>query len=234
VQQVLVLLWTLSSIRCSGACRGMTEAKPKPVPPYSLRDETDLLWYHGQGQTAFERSTMGGMLERAQQFGMDKMVWPREPVLNAAGATIGWESAITARPTAETKSISGYVPDDQALTRYAHVSSLMLLVERSDRLAATVIGLFFGELGNRWALGTTGHGRHGSLYHLTAKGQALVAATSADAIQMAPHARIEVLAITNKAQPKEARSEALAVCMRQAERLEQQARAVWHEVRAEV
>jgi hypothetical protein len=209
-------------------------AKPKPVAPYSLKDETDLLWYHGCGQTSFERSTMGSMLDRANQFGM-KHHWPREAVLNAAGATIGWESAITARPTAETRAVSGYIPDDQALTRYAHVSSLMLRVERVDRLAAAVIALFFGELGNRWALGETGHGRTGALYHLTAKGQALVTAASKDprSVQLTAQARIESLAIANKVKATEERSAALAVCSRQAERLEVEARAVWHEVRGE-
>ena len=213
----------------------MIADKQKPVAPYSLRDETDLLWYHGKGQTAFERSTMGGMLERAEQFGMS-FRWPQEPVLNAAGATIGWESAITARPTAETRAVSGYIPDDIALTRYAHVSSLMLRVERVDRLAAAVIALYFGEAGNRWALGETGHGRTGALYHLTTKGQALVAAASKDphSIQLTPQSRIESLAIANKVKATEERSTALAVCARQAERLEVEARAVWHEVRVEV
>lgn len=206
----------------------MTDIK---VPPYSLRDEADLIWYHGLGQTVFERSTIGSMLERAEQFGSLSFQAPRRPVLNKAGDIIAWEDGVTARPTAEMRAPSGYTPDDRALERYAHVSSLMLLVERKDRLAATVIALYFSELGTRWARGDTGHGRVGALYHLTAKGQALVAASSREAVQMSPQARIEVLAITNKAQPKEARSEALAVCMRQAERLEQQARAVWHAVR---
>jgi hypothetical protein len=211
----------------------MTETKPKQVPGYLLRDEINLAWYHGPGQSAFERSTMGAMLERAENFGQ-RHHWPQQPVLNALGATIGWESAITARPTAETRPLSGNVPDDAVLSRYAEVSSMMLKVERLDRLSAAVIALFFGELGNRWATGETGHGRVGALYHLTAKGQALVVAASKDprSVQLTPQQRIESLAITNKVKATEERSTALAVCTRQAERLEVEARAVWHEVRA--
>ena len=211
----------------------MTVEKPKPIPPYSLRDELDLIWYHGPGQASFERSTMGPMLERAEQFG-SSIQWPIQRVVNDAGATIGWESAVTARPTAETRPVSGNIPDDVVLTRYAHVSSLMLLVERRDRLAANVIALLFGELGNRWALGQAGFGRIGALFHLTAKGQALVTAGSKlpGAIQLTPQARVESLAITNKVKATEERSAALAVCARQAERLELEARAVWHEVRS--
>lgn len=213
----------------------MTAAeKPKPIPPYTIRDELDLLWYHGPGQASFERSTMGAMLERAEQFSAP-LQWPQERVLNASGATIGWESAVTARPTAETKPTSGNIPDDAVLTRYAHVSSLMLLVERRNRLAANVIALLFGELGNRWALGQTGFGRVGALFHLTDKGRALVTASSKDphVIQMTPQSRVEVLAIANKVKATEERSAALAVCARQAERMEVEARVVWHAVRAE-
>jgi len=212
----------------------MSETKPKPVPPYSIRDEADLAWYHGQGQTNFERSTMGGMLERQESLAVERR-WPTVPVLSGENV-IGYECGITAWPTAETREISGYTPDLAALTRYADVSKLMLLVERRSRLAATVIALYFGELGNRWAQGETGHGRAGSLYHLTAKGQALVTAASKapGSIQLTAPERIESLAIVNKAKPTEERSQALAVCVRQAERLEVEARAVWHGVKAEI
>lgn len=207
--------------------------KPKPIPPYSIRDEADLAWYHGPGQASFERSTMGGMLERASSLSIEHR-WPTVPVMSG-DMVIGRECGITAWPTAETKQVSGNIPDDVVLTRYAHVSSLMLLVERRSRLAANVIALLFGELGNRWALGATGFGRTGALFHLTDKGQALVVAASKvpGAIQLTPQARIESLAITNKVKATEERSAALAVCARQAERLELEARVVWHAVRAD-
>jgi len=215
-------------------------ASHAPVPQYSPRDESDLLWYFGPGQTAFERSTMGGMLERAEAFGSVTYTWPMEPVLTAAGVCIGHRSAITARPTAETHEVSGYVPDDRVLERYAHVSRLVMLVERRSQLSATVLALYFGESGNRWALGTTGHGRVGALYHLTDKGRALVAAASAEpnAIQIPAPQRLEVIAAVHKAQPRakaaEERAMALAKCCRQAEQLEKEARAAWHDAKLQL
>jgi hypothetical protein len=210
----------------------MAEAEPKAlvVPRYSIRDEADLLWYFGIGQTAFERSTFGGMLDRASHFDM-KLKWPREAVLNRHGAIIGYESAITARPTAESREVSGYVPDDAALTRYAHVSSIIMRVERVDALAATVIACLFGDAGQRWA--GTEHGRNGSLYHLTAKGHSLVDAADkvVGAIQLTAPTRMESICIANKVQPKADRSAVLAVCARQSVELERRARAVWHEVK---
>jgi hypothetical protein len=211
----------------------LTEAAPKPVPRYSIRDEADLLWYHGIGQTAFERSTFGGMLDRAAQFDM-KHAWPQVAVLNAAGTVIGYESGITARPTAEQREVSGYVPDDAALTRYAHVSSIMMRVERQEALAAVVIACLFGDSGQRWA--GTDHGRNGSLYHLTTKGRALIDAAdkAPGAIQLTTEARIESICIANKVQPKPDRSAVLAVCARQATELERRSRVVWHEVKAQL
>jgi len=209
----------------------VTEAEQQPVaiiPRYSLKDEADLLWYFGLGQTAFERSTFGGMLDRAAAFSC-KDAWPREPVFNDAGAIIGYESAITARPTAETREVSGYVPDDAALTRYAHVSQLMMRVERLDKVAAAVIGLFFGDAGQRWA-NNPEHGRAGALYHLTSKGRVLIEAAEKvpGAIQLTAEQRIESICLVNKAQPKPDRTTALAVCGREAGKLERSARAVWH------
>lgn len=208
------------------------------VPPYGWRDEADLLWYHGLGQTAFERSTFGSMLERAEQFGMS-FAWPQEPVLNSAGDCIGYRSAISARPTAETHEVSGYVPDSEVLTRAARVSKIMMQVERRGVLsttvnAAEVIAVYFGDLGARWAGSPTGHGRFGSLFHLTVKGRAMIdeANREANSVQLTPVERIEIIAVVNKAQPKQPRSEALAVCGRQAVELERKARAVWHEVQA--
>lgn len=203
------------------------------VPQYTMRDDADLRWYHGLGQTAFERSTFGGMLDRAAQHAL-KLAWPKLPVLNAKGICIGYESAITARPTAEVRAVSGYVPDDAVLTRYAHVSSMMMRVERKDAFAALVIATFFGDSGEHWATVDTGQGRNGALYHLTAKGKALIdaAAKLPGAIQLTAPERMASICIANKAQPKQERTAALAVCARQAEDIERQARAVWHLVKS--
>lgn len=199
------------------------------VPRYSPRDENDLLWYFGIGQTCFERSTFGGMLDRAAQFGSLKYRLPQEPVFGSQGQIIGNRSSISARPTAEQREVSGYVPDDAALTRYAHVSATMMRVERRDTLAAAVIALLFGDAGQRWA--ATEQGRDGSLYRLTAKGKKLIAADK-NPLQITDEELIANICITNKKQPKAETTAALAVCARQASDLERRARAVWHLVKS--
>jgi hypothetical protein len=206
-------------------------SEPRSVPRYTIGDEVDLLWYHGLGQTCFERSTFGGMLERAEKFSVQAS-WPQVPVLGLGGSIIGYESGITARPTAEQREVSGYMPDEFALERYARVSLAMMRVERKDGLAAAVIAILFGDAGQRWA--GSDHGRNGALYHLTAKGTALIDAAIAapGAIQLTADQRVESICIANKVQPKAERSAALAVCARQAEQLERRARDVWHMVRS--
>jgi hypothetical protein len=171
------------------------------------------------------------MLDRASQFDM-KLHWPKVAVTNASGVVIGYESGITARPTAEQREVSGYVPEDSALTRYAHISSIMMRVERVDALAAAVIACLFGDSGQRWA--GTEHGRNGAVYHLTSKGDAMIRAAEKveGAIPLTAVQRIESITIANKAQPKADRSQALAVCARQAVELERRSRVVWHEVKA--
>lgn len=208
-------------------------ATPAPVPQYSPLVFDELLWYFGPGQAFCESSWLGGMLAHAAAFGGVCRAVPQEPVLTAEGVCIGWRSAISARPTAEVRTAVGFIPDDRDMRRAARISRVMLQVERQSRQAATVIALFFGESGNRWALATNAYGRLGAVFHLTRKGQALLDATSKDTahLQLNPQQRMETLAIMNKLKPVEARTNALRVCNVQAERLETEARSVWHEVR---
>lgn len=216
----------------------MSELKPPVscgprVPPYCLSDEIDLLWYHSLGIAAVERSVFGGMLERAEALSL-RFTWPQEAVLTDDGTCIGYRSAITARPTAELAAHGGVEPDSEVLLKYARVSLRMQSVERKSPIAAASIALYFGDLGARWAGSQTGHGRIGALFHLTRKGKALIAEAEKDphAISLPTTERIESIAIANKVQPKQPRTEALAVASRQAEDLERKARAVWHEVSA--
>lgn len=206
-------------------------------PRWSTRDEADLLWYHGIGQAAFERSTFGGMLERAELFGsMGVAIWPSsQPVYDTSGyIIIDWERAVSARPTAETRAPAGYTPDDAALQRYAHVSLMMMKVERVDTLAAAVICALFGDLGQRWA--ESEDGRLGALYHLTARGHAMVdtARSAKGAVDLTDVARMESLAIVSRAQPTPEKLAALAKCATQAQQLEMRARGAWHSVRQQV
>lgn len=202
------------------------------VPRYSPKEENDLRWWHGPGQATFEHSPFGGMLDRASSLAMN-VPWPRVPVLNKAGACIGWESGVTAFPTAEVRQVSGYMPDEELITRAALVNKNMLRVERADPNAAAIIALFFGDSGERWSKDPK-HGRVGALYHLTQRGKKLIEAaeTAPNAIELTAADRIESICIVNASQPKEERTTALAVCSREAAKLERHARAVWHAVKA--
>lgn len=212
-----------------------TPQAPLRIPQWSQRDTDQLTWYFGLGQTVFERSTFGGMLERAEMFGGVKHApVAREPVFDSrtGACIIGHESALSARPTAELRPEAGYVPDDGQLHLYAVVSARVMRVERLHAMSAVVLETIFGDAGQRWT--GTAHGRLGALYHLTAKGRAICteAAKVPGAIDMTSAQRIEAMCAVQAVQPKPERTQQLAFCMAQAEMLELQARATWHQVRS--
>jgi len=156
------------------------------------------------------------------------------PVHDAYGRMIGYERAITARPTAETRAQSGYVPDSDVLQRYAHMSALLKRVEALSRTASCVMALLYGDLGQRWAPEAP-HGRLGALYHLTAKGQQLIkddarkTKQNGAAIDLTAPARMWNIA--GAKQPNAERAQALSYCATQAKALELDARAVWFSVK---
>lgn len=213
----------------------------------SPRDESDLLWFFSRGQISFERSTMGSMLERSELFSVQHYPEQRR-VYDAAGRCIGFESGITARPTAELRAPGGYVPDDDVLTRYAHVSAVLKRVERASPLAARVFESFYGDLGERWALLSDDYGRLGALFHLTDKGRellraeveqrrrALEASKTARKRRKAASAQLHVTQVERMENlvhqcTAAGRREVLARCCVQARELEREARTVWSHVR---
>lgn len=211
----------------------------------SQRDESDLLWFFSRGMISFERSTMGTMLERSELFSVRYYPEQRR-VYDAAGRCIGFESGITARPTAEVRAAGGYVPDDEVLTRFAHVSAVLKRVERHSAVAARVLAAFYGDLGERWAFLSTDYGRLGALFHLTEKGAELLQA-DADARRRAlasvkPKAKrkataqlhvtlVERMENLVHAAGAAGRKAELARVSAQARELEQRARSVWCEAR---
>lgn len=161
----------------------------------SLGDEQKLLWFFSEGQIAFERSSAGPMLERAELYGhigqlryvsraddfevVAERLRPRAPTWPTVqdGAIVrGYE--ITARPTAETRAAQGYTPDAGAMQRYAAVSHVLRTLERYDRRLVEVLEALYGELGAQWARGGK-PGRIGALYHLTSSGLRLLDASAA-------------------------------------------------------
>lgn len=215
----------------------------------SPRDESDLIWFYSRGSCSFERSTLGPMLERSELFSVQQYPGQRR-VLDAAGRCIGFESAITARPTAELRAPGGYVPDDDVLTRYAHVSAVLKRVERESPRAASVFECLYGDLGERWALLSTDYGRIGALFHLTDKGRELLRLeaeqrrraleatrtgrkkkkSAAAMLHVTEVGRMENLVHQCNAA---GRREVLARCCVQARELERDARGVWSLVRTQ-
>jgi hypothetical protein len=147
-------------------------------------DEAKLTWYFGHGQTAFERSTIGPMLAHAELYGhAGQLAWSgredgyavdacriRRPSSAWAsvehGEIISTGYAITARPTAELRQASGYVPDSRAMELFAEVSSVLRGLEWR---AVAVLRAYYGDLGTERARNPK-PGRIGALYHLTKAG----------------------------------------------------------------
>jgi len=164
----------------------------------SPRDEAQLAWFFSQGQCAFERSTVGPMLEHADLFGHAgqlryserslryELEAERIPRARSAwadvvdGVVVYPEHDLTARPTAETRSASGYVPDSRAMELHALVSKRLRTVERKSPTAVAVLECYYGDLGEQWARGGK-PGRIGSVYHITVAGQRLLEASAAEA-----------------------------------------------------
>jgi hypothetical protein len=122
----------------------------------SNRDVASLTWYFGEGISAFERSTFGPMLERAEAF---HVPWElRRPA-----------NDVTARPTAETRHHGGVEPDHKLLVRYGEVSRRL---QGCTPTARAVLEAMHGDLGARWARHE--RGRFVALFHLTASGKRLL------------------------------------------------------------
>ena len=204
---------------------------PNPMP---LRDELELEWYFSRGQIAFERSTFGGMLERAYLMSDTyKRKIAEVPVLDKRGEVIGYERAISARPTAELRQATGYVPDLDTLQRYAHVSRILKNVSARSRAAEYTLECLYGDLGQRW-VGSELYGRLGALFHLTTKGRQILDEARAvpGAIDVTDVKRMETLVTVQLVQPKPDRAQQFAYCFAQAEAMAQRARQAWAQAKA--
>lgn len=198
----------------------------------ALRDELSLIWFFGQGATMFERSTLGGMLERAELFSVAHYCAMQVPVRDTIGRVIGHTCGIDAQPTAELRASHQHAPDDAALTRYAAVSRLVVAIARRDRDAATALENYYGELGARWARSEK-PGRIAALYHLTTAGQKLLAESAREqkgGVSLAASLR---MANEVAAKPTERRRAGLSAASRQASVLHERACGHWLDVKRE-
>jgi hypothetical protein len=145
-------------------------------------DERDLRWYFSVGQTAFERSSMGGMLANAELFassGRYDVVaneWfavPFPPTNPTPDDDLG--DPLKARPRGDKGDKLGYEPDHATLNKYGDVSRSLMNVERADPIARVALERFYGDRGAAWArIDPPAPGRIASLYLLTGAGQRLL------------------------------------------------------------
>ena len=128
-------------------------------PRISLKDEGELTRY--LAQTAFERSTTGPMLERAKIVGDAVRAATKQRNRELSGlrmqrrACDPWDVApITAYARHETRSVSGYIPDDAAMELNAVVGRRLMAMERAGHVESiAVLGVYYGVIGARYELG---------------------------------------------------------------------------------
>lgn len=196
-------------------------------------DAQELEWFFSRGQTAFERSNFGGMLERAELYSVAAQNQASlQDICDDDGNVIARVRHVTARPTAELREMAGYVPDNETLQRYAHISAMLKQVEHASPLLAKVLELLFGDHGQRWAPSEP-FGRLGALFHVTAKGRQMLceARKAPHAIDISDTRRMEVLATVHSVQPNAERAQSFAYCLQQAKTLEERALALWNSIK---
>jgi hypothetical protein len=161
-----------------------TKRLPRDLPQ---RDQAALSWYFTDGSAAFERSTMGPMLERAALYSMRRLTLKcrscgGEGILADASWCEGCHGTGTAQtrlvrsddselamPVHETRSASGgYTPDDSMMARYAVVSRR---VSHLPAIGRAALGRYFGPNGERCSHAPGW--RMIALYPLTPAGQRL-------------------------------------------------------------
>jgi len=177
----------------------------------SPQDERDLIWFLGYGQTIFEGSTWGDMVERAHAYAYGAvrcnschgygfiqkgMITCEE--CNGMGfvprkARNTDPDTWTARPTHGRGGEASYVPDEQDLSRWAVASRALERVGKVDREAADALTAYYGDHGTRWE--PTGLGRIFAIYPLTYAGAKLLAASQARGTTEARLSADEILGV---------------------------------------
>lgn len=144
-----------------------------------LRDQSDLEWFFGPGSATYQRSIMGGILDKISLFAVKHEV--DAEVTEARRVRIAKRrfdqevpGEITARPTAEVTDSGRSEPDGNDLVRYGRVSRRLARVSSRHQ---TILAAYFGDSAARWARETGMMGRIGKLgpvLLLTASGRELI------------------------------------------------------------
>lgn len=112
--------------------------------------------------TRCQRSTMGGMLERAMNAAFDSN-GHRLPVVD--------DSWLVMMPK-KNKTEPFYEMEFRDLFRIGRISRILNRIALDSPLSARVLGALYGDAGARW--GKTPHGREASIYHLTETGGRII------------------------------------------------------------
>jgi hypothetical protein len=140
------------------------------------------------------------------------------------------QEPLTAQPIHGGKDAAGVQADDSALTRFAITSRRVALVKLRSPALAEALQVYYGDVGQRWAL--TDRGRMFSLYHLTGAGKKLSrwgGRKGAD-LGLTAQERIGAEAALEINQPKDDRGKLLMTAGMQAVELYRRAARAWNDV----
>jgi len=160
--------------------------------------ESDLVWFFGDGQCEFERSACGPMLDALYRAsGVSK------PCAKCNGNGIigddldftapgygDWcdkckgtgtlpivskksKFPLTAKPKTVSGGGSGSEPNDKALTKYASISRKINRLQETHPRSVQILAAYYGNAGERWC-GTPGYSRLFPVLVLTSAGATLI------------------------------------------------------------
>lgn len=140
------------------------------------------------------------------------------------------QEPITAQPIHKAQEAAGVQADDTALTRFAVTSRRVAQVRAQSPALAEALSVYYGDVGQRWAL--AGLGRVFSLYHLTGPGKKLAKwgekAGKAAELGLTAQERIGTQAALEHEQPKQERRALLTAAGEQAAGLYARAARAWN------
>jgi hypothetical protein len=138
---------------------------------------------------------------------------------------------ITVQPIQKDSEEAGVQADDTALTRFAITSRRVERVRASSPALAVALSVYYGDVGQRWAL--TDKGRIFSLYHMTGPGKKLAkwgekAAGKAAELGLTAQERIGAQAVIEASQPRQERRVLLDAAGEQARALYARTARAWN------
>ena len=176
----------------------MSKPKSEDRPILSSEDQASISWFFTDGQSYFERSPCGAMLDALERdsctsircrrcrgegiIGIERDYTDPEYAqwcsqCNGTGtlpvAMKRSKNQLTAKPTKPNIGSNAKAPDNWALTTYAVVSRRVNLIQVFAPVSVQVLAASFGNAGARWAA-TEGYNRLFPVLALTKAGATLI------------------------------------------------------------